>query len=350
MVDIESNIDIVKARDLTADPLLAQYATEIHRLGKRVKKDVIAIGHYLDQAQKHAGRGAWHLWVNTEFGWSDQTARRFIHVYELSRDSKFNNLLNSDLPLSALYQLAAPKTPGRARDEVAERVEAGEKVSCAAVTAAIAQAQGKSPSEAEIKTVGAGTAADVAKDPAQADEDEGTAKHRAAMAALAVEPELNSAIDMPEPVGEVNCNGGGTDGDHHHDRRDHDSAKSLKRKNLLAAWDGTPEEQQLIRDLVLNEFFAEAAGADLFERIPGHRLAEVVAAFLDRLGLNGLRQMMSPEFGAQLRSAKPHLKGFKTLHAVESGRDASGKPIFTPQGRGGRSKARAPQRGTHSRH
>jgi len=128
MVDIATNIDIVKARDLTADPLLAQYATEIHRLGKRVKKDVIAIGHYLDQAQKHAGRGAWHLWVNTEFGWSDQTARRFIHVYELSRDSKFNNLLNSDLPLSALYQLAAPKTPGRARDEVAERVEAGEKV------------------------------------------------------------------------------------------------------------------------------------------------------------------------------------------------------------------------------
>src|SRR6516165_5121103 len=125
------------------DPVLAKYAAEIRCLGKRVKEDVVAIGRYLDQAQKHAGHGTWLAWIQTEFGWSDQTARRFIHVYEFTRDSKFNNLLNSDLPLSALYQLAAPKTPEEVREAIAERIEAGGEVSVAAVTKAIAKAKGK---------------------------------------------------------------------------------------------------------------------------------------------------------------------------------------------------------------
>src|SRR6516164_2667594 len=131
--NINTGTAIVKAgvdNLVVNDPVLAKYAAEIRHLRKRAQEDIIEIGRYLDQAQKHAGHGTWLTWIEAEFGWSDQTARRFIHVYELSRDSKFNNLLNSDLPLSALYQLAAPKTPERARDEVAERVEAGEKVSC----------------------------------------------------------------------------------------------------------------------------------------------------------------------------------------------------------------------------
>ena len=72
------------AANSTADAVLTKYAAEIRRLGKRVKEDVIEIGRILDQAQEHAGRGAWHRWVNAEFGWSDQTAYRFIHLYQTS--------------------------------------------------------------------------------------------------------------------------------------------------------------------------------------------------------------------------------------------------------------------------
>ena len=131
------------------DPILAKYAAEIRRLRKRAQEDIIEIGRYLDQAQKHASHGTWLTWIEAEFGWSDQTARRFIHVYEFSRDSKFNNLLNSDLPLSALYQLAAPKTPEEAREAIAERVEAGEQPTCAMVTEVIAQTKARTTKPAD---------------------------------------------------------------------------------------------------------------------------------------------------------------------------------------------------------
>src|SRR5262249_20842614 len=61
-----------------------------------------------------------------EFKWSDQQARRFMHIFE--RKSELNNLLNTDLPVSALYLLAAPSTPKEARNEISERAHAGEKV------------------------------------------------------------------------------------------------------------------------------------------------------------------------------------------------------------------------------
>src|SRR5262249_30602780 len=95
-----------------SDPILAEHAAEIQRMGQRARQraveDMVEIGRHLAQAQEHVGyghRGAYLAWIETEFGWSDQTARRFIHIYNLSRDPKFNNLLNSELPISGLYQL-----------------------------------------------------------------------------------------------------------------------------------------------------------------------------------------------------------------------------------------------------
>jgi hypothetical protein len=121
------------------DPVLAKCAVEIRRLGKRVTEDVVEIGRNLAEARKHAGHGAWRVWLLVEFGWSDQTARRFMHVYELSRDSKFNKLLSLGLPLSGLYQLAAPKTSNGARIEIAERAEAGELITAAEIDETVAR-------------------------------------------------------------------------------------------------------------------------------------------------------------------------------------------------------------------
>src|SRR6516165_2338550 len=245
--NINTGTAIVKAgvdNLVVNDPVLAKYAAEIRHLRKRAQEDIIEIGRYLDQAQKHAGHGTWLTWIEAEFGWSDQTARRFIHVYELSRDSKFNNLLNSDLPLSALYQLAAPKTPGRARDEVAERIEAGETLSCATVAEVIAEA----------KNGGAVAGGDDV-------EDSGTAEHRVAMARIA------DAEDAPTTAGQA-------------------------------------DEQQIFRDLILEEFFAQASGSDIYDRIPIARLDEVIPAFLDKLGVKGMRTRMSDKFGTDLRDQK----------------------------------------------
>lgn len=129
--------------DITVpNPVLAEHARAIHELAKRTCEDIIDIGRHLAEARECVAHGAWLDWVDAEFGWSDQTARRFIQVYELSLDAKFNTLVEFELPLSALYQLAAPKTPEEARTEVAARIEAGEKPSCAMVAEVIAKAKG----------------------------------------------------------------------------------------------------------------------------------------------------------------------------------------------------------------
>jgi hypothetical protein len=127
-----------------ADPVLAKYAAEIRRLAKRVKEDVIEIGRYLVEAREHIGHGGWLAWIDVEFGWSDQTARNFIQLYEAREaQPKFQNIWNSSLPVTALIQLAAPNTPDEARQEIADRIAGGEKPTVAVVKEVIAAAKDK---------------------------------------------------------------------------------------------------------------------------------------------------------------------------------------------------------------
>jgi hypothetical protein len=334
------------------DPVLAKYAAEIRCLGKRVKEDVVAIGRYLDQAQKHAGHGTWLAWIQTEFSWSDQTAYRFIHLYQAQQNPEFHNLWNSNLPVSALSQLAAPNTPQEARDEVAARVEAGERPSCAMVTEAIAKAKGKNADS------------DVQVQDNQDDEyDPSIAQRRREHEALFTESPGQVGNDRD---GDDHANG--RDGDGHIDddagipdvaiddatleqwktegaarlaeTADLAASESTDEVNnsesfavdaelLLEDWDeSTPEAQQFLRDLVLEEFFAQAGGADIFDRIPADRLDEVIATFLDKLTVEGMRTRMSEEFGHELRarvpapkpkSGKPFTKGLN--HTNNSARN-----------------------------
>jgi Protein of unknown function (DUF3102) len=126
-----------------AHPALAEHAAEIRRLGKRVVADIIEIGRRLaDCRDNHLAHKQWLPWIEKEFGWSDQTARNFINVYE---QSKSKNFLNLDLPISSLYLLAAPSTPEAARTEIIARAEAGEAIKIADVKQTIETAKGRKP-------------------------------------------------------------------------------------------------------------------------------------------------------------------------------------------------------------
>src|SRR5262249_25058663 len=61
---------------------------------------------------------------------------RFMNVYECSKSHK---LLDLDVPVSALYLLAAPSTPAEARKEVIERAETGERLSNKTIARVIEQ-------------------------------------------------------------------------------------------------------------------------------------------------------------------------------------------------------------------
>jgi hypothetical protein len=72
-------------------------------------------------------------WLKREFGWSEDTAERYMQAHKVfgSDSAQVRNL--PDLPLRTFYMLAAPSTPEPARAEVIERAEAGEKLTHAQV-------------------------------------------------------------------------------------------------------------------------------------------------------------------------------------------------------------------------
>jgi hypothetical protein len=151
------------------------------------RNNIVGIGRCLAEVHERIEHGAWLDWLKTEFSWSDQTARNFIHVYRASCDPNSKRVLDLDLPLRVIYEFVAPKA-GAIRAEVTERIVAGEALSAAMVCEVIDQAKAEAAS------------AKVAHDAVQGGEDdEGTKKHRAAMAALAAESEPVS-IEIPNLV------------------------------------------------------------------------------------------------------------------------------------------------------
>jgi hypothetical protein len=105
--------------------VLAENAEEIRKLGKRVGRDVIEIGRRLTGMKKLCGHGNWLPWLEREFGWTDRHALNYTRVYELSLKSE--NFSDLEIPVSALYLLAAPSTPPEAVDEVIECAKTGER-------------------------------------------------------------------------------------------------------------------------------------------------------------------------------------------------------------------------------
>jgi Protein of unknown function (DUF3102) len=119
-------------------PTLAEHAEAIRALRKQTIENIIEIGRRLvDVRDNLLEHGEWLPWLEREFAWSRQTADHFIHVYE-ARD-KLPTVGNLELPITALYLLAAPSTPDSARQEISARIEAGESVAIAEVKQTIAE-------------------------------------------------------------------------------------------------------------------------------------------------------------------------------------------------------------------
>ena len=74
------------------------------------------------------GHGDWLLWLQTEFGWSEPTARRYMQVagaFQNAHSERFDTLT---IDATALYALSAADVAQEARDIAIERAEAGEHI------------------------------------------------------------------------------------------------------------------------------------------------------------------------------------------------------------------------------
>jgi hypothetical protein len=84
--------------------------------------------------------GGYTGYMKKRLGYSSSSAYRLLDVHTVFGDGEsFPNW--ETLPVTALYQLSDRSTPKAARDVVAERIEAGEKLSCATVTEIITKAK-----------------------------------------------------------------------------------------------------------------------------------------------------------------------------------------------------------------
>ena len=93
-------------------------AALIKGLVRRTAEDVIEIGNALIR-QKKALPGAFHAWIEAEFGWQERLAQRFMSIATKFGNADRSNL--TGLSMHALTELAAPSTPPEIREEIERR-------------------------------------------------------------------------------------------------------------------------------------------------------------------------------------------------------------------------------------
>jgi hypothetical protein len=89
----------------------------------------------------------------------------------------------------------------------------------------------------------------------------------------------------------------------------------------------SPKHDAVIIETVLSEFFDDASGADIYDRIPDARRNEVCRDFLDRLGVEGLISSMSENFKHVLRDRMPTKQKPYSHTGLRYRFDAQGKRI-----------------------
>jgi hypothetical protein len=141
-----SDVATITAAAIVENPpqqaILDECAEQIRFLGKRTVADLLEIGRLLDDV-KHSGlgRAGFLQWVDHEFGWSEDTAERYIALHKLRR--QLPQVADVSLPVSALYLLASPSTPLETAKDVVAKAQDGERVSVAEIKATVTEAKAK---------------------------------------------------------------------------------------------------------------------------------------------------------------------------------------------------------------
>lgn len=135
--------------DVETRIVVRQRTEEIKVLVRRSAQDIIDIGNKLIEVKAQLGHGNFGSWLDSEFGWSTDTAHNFMRVSD--KFGKFPNL--GDIGASALYLLAAPSTPEPVRIEAIQRAQAGEAITHKEARAMVEAAK---PSRAPVPTTPSG--------------------------------------------------------------------------------------------------------------------------------------------------------------------------------------------------
>lgn len=107
----------------------------IRALGRLTVEALIRIGEQLERAKQAVRHGFFVTWLTERLGWELRTAQRYMMVWEAFKNDNLSCLDMIDP--SALYLLAAPSTSSDVRNQALRRASRGERVTHAAVKAAL---------------------------------------------------------------------------------------------------------------------------------------------------------------------------------------------------------------------
>lgn len=105
--------------------LVKQSADKIHARMDAARQDLIEVGRELIAVSNLLPHGEFLKWIDAEFAWHKTTAYDFMSVAERFGD-KFPP--GGNFHAKALYLLAGPKVPDKARQIAVERAQAGETI------------------------------------------------------------------------------------------------------------------------------------------------------------------------------------------------------------------------------
>lgn len=109
----------------TTRDIVQRRTGEIQDLMRRTAADIVDIGLKLIEVKVMLLHGNFGVWLESEFGWSSDTAQNFMRV---ARSFKNRNFRDLDIAPSALYALASPSSSEPLRQQIIERAEAGEHI------------------------------------------------------------------------------------------------------------------------------------------------------------------------------------------------------------------------------
>src|SRR5262249_55070025 len=112
-----------RAAQAGTEDLLRESAAAIHNIRSGIRKltteGAIEIGRLLSVVKEKVSYGDWLRWLKEEFDWTDRSARNFMSVFKMTqRANKLEIISNLSISPTALYLLAAPRTPDKVRDAV----------------------------------------------------------------------------------------------------------------------------------------------------------------------------------------------------------------------------------------
>lgn len=140
MKEVQLGFDYA-ALDTETRAFVQERAAKIHHLARMTAAGIVQIGQHLTEVKARLKHGQFLEWIRREFAWADRHAQRFMGVYQRIKSDKLSDLETDSLEIdvSALYLIAAPKTPEPVRQEAVKMALSGERVTHGAVKAVIAE-------------------------------------------------------------------------------------------------------------------------------------------------------------------------------------------------------------------